>query len=144
MKWAPSALDHYSHALTPLAAQHPDGALTAVCGHPLPPGVTVSEDAPDPKCPQCVLDLLAREWGVPAVACTCTAAQEITCLRARLIEFIELAEAPGLWVSQLARVADQARSDLNKLRGRQLAELAQRWIAAQLPEAHPVEDGGAP
>ncbi len=143
MKWAPSELDRYSHALTPLAAQHPDGVRTAVCGRQLPPGVPLYEDAPDPKCLQCVLDLLTRDTGVPAAVCTCTAAEEIACLWARMIEFIELAEAPGLWVGQLATVADQARNDLEKFRGRQIGELAQQWTARQPPEAHPLdEDGG--
>ncbi len=127
MQWAPSELDHYSHAVTP-QAEHPVGGLTAVCGHPLASGVPLYEDAPGLKCLQCVLHLLA-----PAAVCTCTGAQEAAGLRARLSEFIELAEAPGLWVSQWAELARQARRDLEGFRARQLAELAQRHAARALP-----------
>ncbi len=34
IKWAPSGLDRYSHAVAPLA-HHPVDVLTAQCGHPL-------------------------------------------------------------------------------------------------------------
>ncbi len=140
IKWAPSGLDHYSHAIPPLA-QHPVGVLEAECGHPLPPGLTLDEDTSGLRCPQCLLELLARTPGAPAAACPCPAAQDNACLRARLCEFIELAEAPGLWANQLTTLARQARSDLTTFRARQLAELATRWIAAPLPDPGPAEDG---
>ncbi len=144
IKWAPSRLDRYSHAVDPLA-HHPVDVLTAECGHQLGVAAPLYDDPPGLTCPDCVLHQLARATGASAESCGCRA--EVAGLRAMLTEFIELADAPGLSagqrVNRLEALAHRARDELDGLRATALAALATRWIAAQLPAPGPAEEGDA-
>ncbi|MGH3825661.1 MAG: hypothetical protein ACRDQX_00595 [Pseudonocardiaceae bacterium] len=54
VRWARSPLDHHAHLL-PEDGEHPQGGLTARCGHRLPVTATVHTQPPAWRCPSCDL-----------------------------------------------------------------------------------------